>query len=691
MIRRLALLAFLGLGIPAFAEESQKPNLLLVTLDTTRADHLGCYGAKDAQTPVMDGLAGGGIRFDQVISPAPLTLPAHVTMFTGQNPVRHGVRDNAGFTLPRTVETLATRLKTAGYATAAFVSAAVLDRSTGIARGFDIFDDQVRVGPREWFAWEERGASQTVDSLVPRLGELKPPFFLWVHFYDPHLPYVPPEPFRTRFRDRPYAGEIAFTDQELGRLLAQLKQRGLDQNLLIAVAGDHGESLGEHGEATHDIFVYQATQRVPLIIKGPGIPAGKVVRDTVGLIDLAPTLTDLLGMPPFSAAEGRSLVPAWRGQSLPPRSFAVECLHPTLGYGWAPLFGVVQGSLKFIEAPRPELYDLLKDPGEKTNLLPRFAKRGASPALWMEKYFGPDRHSPISSESSQPIDSERLEQLRALGYAVGGETSGTKPIDPKDGIRLRQDLDRARALQQRGRPEEAVAILGPLLEKNPGNLQARLALGNALIASGKMEEGLASHREAVRRAPNDYLTHFNLANALGQARDPQKNREAETEYRKALELHPRHHESVRGLAELLLTTGRPDQARVLLEDKERQEVFDPHLLVMRGVLESARGNWSAAGRAFQTALAQDPSSASALEGLGRAAYAQGQPKQAAEYYRQALTRSPTPALARTLGAILLYDLNDPEGARLAFQEALRLEPQGPDADQVRDILRSLNP
>lgn len=688
---RLACILATGLfGGTLLAAGNQAQSLLLVTLDTTRADHLGCYGGKGAQTPVLDRLAAGGTRFDQALSPAPLTLPAHATILSGLDPAVHAVRDNAGFAFPETTDTLATRLKGAGYRTAAFVSSVVLDRGTGIARGFDIFDDQVRQGPREWFAWEERGASQTIDALEERQGELKPPFFLWVHFYDPHLPYVPPEPFRTRFAGRPYAGEIAFVDRELGRLLDLLKQRGLDAGLTIAVAGDHGESLGEHGEATHDIFIYQATQRVPLILNGPGIAAGKVVKDTVGLIDLAPTLLELLGQPPLPRAQGRSLVPALAGRPLPPRSYALESLHPAFGYGWAPLFGVVQGSLKYIEAPRPELYDLAADPLETHNLLPRLAKRAAPLAAWVEKYFGPNRREIGEAAGAGPLDAGRLEQLRALGYAAGGEKPPAQPLDPKDGIRLRQDLDRARALMQQGRPEEALGLLTPLLEKNPENLQARLAQANALLAAGKTAQGLAAHREAVRRAPGDYLTHFNLANALAAAGGAAAIGEAEAEFRKTLQLHPRHHEAVRGLAELLAAAGNPERARGLLEEKETEGVVDPHLRVLRGQLEAAGGRWDAAEKAFQGAVALDPGSAAGYEGLGRAAYARGNPRGAVAAFRQSLARRPSASLARTLGAILLYDLDDRPAARAAFQEALRLDPQGPEADQLREVLRSLD-
>jgi len=260
-------LSWTGLAAAAAppAPAASRPSLLLVTLDTTRADRIGCYGAKDAATPALDALARRGVRFAEALSPAPLTLPAHATILTGRTPREHGARDNEGYRLAEAQLTLAERLQAAGYATAAFIGAAVLDRVTGIGQGFATFDDQVRVGPERWFAWQERAAQQVVDAVDGQLAGLKPPFFLWVHFYDPHLPYVPPEPYAARFAKSPYDGEIAYADAQLARLLALLSARGLDRSLVVAVAGDHGESLGEHGEPAHDVFVYQATQRVPLV------------------------------------------------------------------------------------------------------------------------------------------------------------------------------------------------------------------------------------------------------------------------------------------------------------------------------------------------------------------------------------------------------------------------------------------
>jgi len=270
-IRGIAcILAIAGLpAIPALLaaapgqEPATVPSVLLITLDTTRADHIGCYGAKNAATPNLDRLAAGGVLFGNALSPAPLTLPSHTSLFSGQVPRLHGARDNLNFTVDRSIPLLAERLSSAGWSTGAWVGSVVLDRSTGLDRGFERYDDTVRIGERTAFDYRERAAGHVVDGVLKDLPGFNPPFFLWVHLFDPHLPYVPPEPFRSRFRGRPYDGEIAYMDHEIGRLLGAVKRKS--GPLLVVVAGDHGESLGEHDEDGHGVFVYNATQRVPLI------------------------------------------------------------------------------------------------------------------------------------------------------------------------------------------------------------------------------------------------------------------------------------------------------------------------------------------------------------------------------------------------------------------------------------------
>ncbi len=432
MIRaRLLLAGAICLALPFHAQgESRekakpsgrpaRPNLLLITLDTTRADHLGCYGRADAATPNLDALARSGARFEQALSPAPLTLVSHATMLTGLAPRRHGVRDNVVFRLDASHPTLASILGERGYATAAVVAAAVLDRSTGLARGFDSYDDRVRIGERSEFNFEERAASQVTDAARTLLQDLKPPFFLWVHYYDPHAPYVPPEPYAGRFAGRPYDGEIAFMDEGIGGLVAALRAKGLERTTVVAVAGDHGESLGEHGEDRHDLFVYQATQRVPLLIAGPGVPARRRVGANVGLVDLLPTLLDLLGLPAPARIDGRSLVPmlASGGKAMsiedPKRGYEMESFFPAYSYDWAPPLALVSGRFKYVALPRPELYDLVADRSETRDLLADVTGDPGS--------SGPTSGSTAGQRASPqpPVRSSHLETARRLDAELRG-------------------------------------------------------------------------------------------------------------------------------------------------------------------------------------------------------------------------------------------------------------------------------
>jgi arylsulfatase A-like enzyme/Flp pilus assembly protein TadD len=661
--------------------------VVLFTLDTTRADHLGCYGAARAATPHLDALARSGVRFTHAFSPVPLTLPAHASLLSGRVPRRHGVRDNAGFTLDASVPLLTDRLSSAGYATAAFVSAAVLDRQGGLARGFATYDDGVRVGDRRAFDYEERAASQTVDALLPKLELLKPPFFLWVHFYDPHFPYVPPEPYATKFKDRPYDGEIAFMDAQLGRVLDALRRKGT--TLYVAAAGDHGEGLGEHGEDGHGVFLYQATQHVPLVITGPGLPAGTTIDANVGLVDVAPTILDLLALPPLPDTDGRSLVPAMRGAHTPPATYEMETFYPSFSYGWAPLRALASGPYKYVAAPRPELYELPTDPRETRDLIRSKPERASELAQTLARRTDGDAGG---APSDDPATDERRTQLTSLGYVSGSHAPVGGGIDPKDGIGLLADLDAARRAVQLGDPADALAPLNRLLTKNPGNVPARLVLGQAQLATGKTDAAIATYRAVTSLAPGNSLAWFDLGNAYAAngAKDDKSFAEARRAYEHALTIAPRHADTYLNLAALFASRGDPEESRRTLLRARATDVADPTLETELGALELARKDTTSARAAFQRALALNPRQPEALEGLGRITYAAGDSVAAAGYYERALDAAPSAALAKTLGAIRLYQLNDRAGARTAFARALALSPPGdPEASDLKALLDEL--
>jgi arylsulfatase A-like enzyme/Flp pilus assembly protein TadD len=604
------------LAAAAFGQEpAPAPSVLLITLDTTRADHLGCYGAEHASTPHLDRLAVQGVLFENALSPAPLTLPSHASLFSGQVPRSHGARDNLNFKVGRKIPLLAEQLSRAGWSTAAWVGSVVLDRSTGLDRGFDLYDDTVRVGRRTAFDYRERSANQVVDAVIRDLPRIEPPFFLWVHLFDPHLPYVPPEPFRNRFGERLYDGEIAFVDHEIGRLLAAVRKRG--GPLLVAVAGDHGESLGEHHEPDHGVFVYNATQHVPLILSGSRIPAGVKVSGTVGLVDLAPTVLDLLGLPPLTESEGRSLSPLF--QTVPgkrpawSRDYEMESMYGRFAYGWEPVHALVGDGHKYIDLPRPELYDLVADPGEANDLLQ--PGRNAAPdeksvrtadrlrTLLQDRL----RNSGEAGDGAAPIDPEKRAALESLGYVgefkAAGNGTERSPVDPKDGIHWIRDLTEARKLCRSGKPESGIKSLRRLLARFPDNVQALLALAGCNQALNLPDRAAQACLLARDLAPDDSFVWFHLANArVMQDRKP----EAMEAYEQALQLQPRFADAYLNYAAMLKRVGDDPAAKAVLQRAVEQGVDDPDIESELAVLLLKAGDVESARARFRRALELNP-------------------------------------------------------------------------------------
>jgi arylsulfatase A-like enzyme/Tfp pilus assembly protein PilF len=637
-------------------EQADSPSVLLITLDTLRADRLGCYGHEPAATPNLDALAEEGVRFARAQSPAPLTAPSHASMMTGLVPRRHQVRDNALHPLPPGIPVLAALLAARGFDTVAAVSAAVLDRGSGLARGFRLYEDQVRVGPRAAFNYEERAATQTNAAIRGELDKLEPPFFVWIHYFDPHLPYVPPAPFDRRFAD-PYDGEVAFVDQAVGRLLEQVRSRW--PRTWIVVAGDHGESLGDHDEESHGVFIYQSTQRVPLSGAGPGIRGGRSVEEQVGLVDVMPTILDLLDIELPPDVDGRTLVPLLEGaKTKNPGAYEMESWFPHFAYDWSPLRGLIRDGLVAIDAPRPELYDLRQDPGQTRNLWP--GHRKGKRLLRELRELSADA-DPLAVEAD-PETAERLMRLRSLGYAGGVQPpGGHEALDPKDGIGLLPLLESARASVQHGRAHEALAPLADLLKRNPRNVPARLTLVAALLATGDPAAAVAEARLAAAVRPRDDLVRFNLANALAAeaALRPAAAEEARRQYDRTLHLNPRRADAYLNYAAFLARGGELPAAREVLVAAESAGVLDPDLAVERGVLELRSGNADVAVGYLEKALVLDPSADDALEALARLAMMHGRPAEARAHLQRLLELRPPghPARGRVEG--LLRQLETP--------------------------------
>lgn len=494
--------------------------MILVSIDTLRADHVGAYGSEVAHTPVIDQLATEGVRFETALSPAPLTLPSHTTLLTGLDPPEHGVRHNAIFRLADDVPTLAQTLSEQGFETGAFVGAFVLARQFGLDRGFDRYDDRTRQSSsrRGLRGFAERPAGDVVDAALEWIESAGDRFFLFVHFYDPHADYAPPQGFAVSFSN-PYVGEIAYSDSQLGRLLQGIRARWPDDEdggrTLIVVTSDHGDSLGDHGEATHSHFVYESTQRVPLVMRGPGLPAGRVVQGPVALRDIAPTILELVGKGSLPGATGSSLIPLLsRGES--DQAVYMEALAPQIDWGMSPLLAIRDARFKYIRAPRPELYDLTVDPEELQNLAADEPARVEA----LDRALAARVAVARSIEPNMAVDDAERRQLESLGYVVPdtaevatrGALGVVGGIDPKDGQAMIRAVNRADRLVAQGRAKEALELLEKF-DGSPSSIYMTMRSAAALQAGDAAEsERLA--RMVVQKEPSRAAAHSRLAAAL---------------------------------------------------------------------------------------------------------------------------------------------------------------------------------
>jgi arylsulfatase A-like enzyme/Flp pilus assembly protein TadD len=520
------------------------PNVLLITIDTLRADHVGAYGASGAETPALDGLAREGVLFETSIAATPLTLPSHASILTGMTPPRHAVRQNGIFRLDGSLETLAERFREAGYETGAVIGAIVLDARYGLDQGFDFYDWTMTSRRASETGYPERTAGEVTEAALRWLAARERRFFLWLHYYDPHAAYQPPAPFERRFAGRLYDGEIAYADEQIERVFRALRRSGeWDRTLVIATA-DHGESLGEHGERTHAYTLYDAVLRVPLILRGPGVPAARRVREVVSAIDLAPTALALAGLPPLGNADGRDLSPLFEAESgLEERPAYAETLAPQLDHGWAPLFALRSDRHLYVRAPRAELYDVEQDPAQRENLLEDRSRVPGELVGGLEQ--GLDSVLAREGEASRlALDPETREQLGALGYAVAEGPVPVNGMDPKDGLRLVEPYVIADAEYSLGNLEAAERHARELLPELPASPQLHDLLTRIYIDKGDFALALHHAETAVRLLPEAGRYHNSLGAIRLAGGDPAG---AVAAYEKALELDPNIFDARAGL------------------------------------------------------------------------------------------------------------------------------------------------
>ncbi|MFT7463820.1 MAG: arylsulfatase A-like enzyme [Pseudohongiellaceae bacterium] len=498
-------------------ESSGKPtNVLLVTFDTTRADRLGCYGHAGASTPVVDALAAGGVLAERCQTTATVTLPAHGSLLTGLYPFRHGARNNGTHRVLDDVDTLAELLAPEGFRTGAVVSALVLDERFGLGQGFDVYDDDLSGGESRTFEYQQTTADNTVDRALAFLQQQgADPFFLWVHFYDPHRPFTPPEPFASRFRGAPHDGELAFTDYELGRLLDGMDGRGQRDDTLVVLSADHGESFGEHGEKGHGLFVYESTCHVPLIFQHESLAAGQTLSEVTSVVDVVPTVLDLLGVRVPSGLHGISLAPALRGEQPAPAGRMVysEAMLPVLNYGWSDLRALTDDGGRYVRAPRAELYDHQTDEDELHNLFDKSDPRARAFASTLDSLLAEGERDGSQGDLGQ--DDELRRGLAELGYVWAESQSAAGEVlpDPKDRIVHFESLAEVRRLLVKERGDKAEVLLRQVLSASPGAAEPASLLVQALMRQKRWEEAreLAS---SLVQGPTPLIEDFLNLSAL---------------------------------------------------------------------------------------------------------------------------------------------------------------------------------
>jgi arylsulfatase A-like enzyme/tetratricopeptide (TPR) repeat protein len=587
---------------------SARANVLLISVDTVRADHLPPHGYTRIDTPAISRLAREGVRFSAAYTPVPLTLPAHSSLLTGLQPFTHSVRDNGGFYLDPSRPTLATILKANGFQTAAFVSAFVLDSRWGLGSGFDRYFDDFTVSQADLAAmarvqrpgdetWAE--ARRWLDSHVNGT------FFVWLHLFDPHSPYTPPEPYRTRYADRPYDGEIAYADAIVGRAIDYLDEHRVLDRTLVVFASDHGEGLGDHGEDEHGLLAYDSTLHVALIIRRPGRErAGTTVDRPVSLVDVAPTVLGLLGIAPSQTFDGTNLSPIVRGTgSLRQDELYAETYYPRLRYNWSELVTIRDDRYKLIRASRPELYDVRVDPGESQDLAASRAALVSALEQKLAQMTGAHANRPPAARG---LDPDAARRLGSLGYIGGGGSSSTRPSEslpnPKDKTATYRALTRARELLEKGSDHEAVTALQAIVLNEPELEPARRLLREYWLGRRRTADGLAWFRAAVARRHESVPLLIELGTferAAGQL-----DRSSST-FDRALAMAPDSVEALLHAGETVREMGRADRALAMFQKAAAQTPdARPRMRVAETLIKM--GRLSEADRVLSDALAADP-------------------------------------------------------------------------------------
>jgi arylsulfatase A-like enzyme/tetratricopeptide (TPR) repeat protein len=662
-----------------------KPNVILITLDTTRADHIGCYGYAGARTPRLDALAGRGVLFEQAAASSPLTLPAHCSILTGMYPTYHGVRINGNTALSEEQTTVAEVLSAKGYACGAFIGAFVLDGRWGLKQGFDYYDDQFDLKKYKHvdLGAIQRPGNQVMDAALNWLESRKDkPFFAWVHLYDPHTPYEPPEPYLSEFGPRGlaglYDGEIAFMDEQIGRCVDWLERNGLDKNTILILIGDHGEGLGSHGEGTHGYFIYDYAVHVPLIVVTPfkGLQ-GVRVSSQVRAVDVFPTLLELSGMPTASQTQGRSLVRMMFRPSKKEDGYAYsESMTPSLQFGWSPLHSLRTPSHKYIDCPKAELYDLTRDADEQTNIYESDPDLVRKMKTELDRFIAETSRDAPTPQAAN-LDKETMERLTALGYVgapvAARKSAGREPLaDPKDKLPVFMAVTAAGELVLQDKYAEAAARIESALKDEPMVPQALMILSTCYVELGRSEEAKAQLELILKEDPESIPALISMANILLEER---KNEDVIALCKQTLSLDERNTQAQMLIGEVLLGELRYGEALPYLEKAvEIQPKVTRSRLTLGACLVGLK-QYDRAEAELKLVIQEAPKYPLAFFNLGLLYEEEGRLDEARAAYTEEVASYPGEFKARFNLGKLLFKLGDRAGSLEQMREVVKLTPK----------------
>lgn len=638
-------------------------NVILVTIDTLRADRLSSYGSEQVSTPHIDRLAREGVRFSNAATTVPFTLPAHSSIMTGTYPPFHGVRENVGYSLDETLPTLAEELSAAGWATAGFVSAFVLDSRWGIGRGFDRYRDDFQLDPTKPsvnVGQVQHDGRDTIEEALDWLDEPRDqPFFLWVHLFEPHDPYTPPEPYRSQYPDRPYDAEVAYTDSLIGLLREGLESRGVLDESVFLLTSDHGEGLGQHGEGFHGYFIYDSTVRVPLILRLPfGDFEGRVVGEAVSHVDILPTVLSIVSREVPAEVQGIDLKPLILGREpASSREVYTESYYSLYHYNWAPLRSIRTRSEKFIETTNPELYLLREDADEASNALLQNRDLARSLRDRLLAYSRSLKSSGDRPGGRPDLDTETLAQLRALGYLAGrassgaDEDDGVERTDPKERIAVHRAIMEAQSLIGRGDEDGAEEYL-----------RAALALDAGIVDANQMLGGIIGRRadEASRRGEAAASTELN-----GQTLEF---------YQRALALNPEHQASLLGLATSYWRLGRLEEALVGFQRLVELAPYESNAAIAMSDIYAELDRLPEALRVVEAAAAEELAPAWIHNQHGELLALLGRSRESAVHFQKAIAKNPEIGQAHFNLALAHDEASRIEEAITAYEQAIEHAP-----------------